>query len=297
MTIQDRFSRFLANVDLDQGRKDRIASAVSRLVDFCRNDASIRQYTPHIFYQGSYANGLAIKPARAREEYDVDLVILMSLPNPTAATRALDWFQDRLATDADYRGRIIQKDKCVRLNYAGDFHVDVVPAHRKTDDAGVIQIPSRTHDWQDSHPKGFTAWCQQQDRRTANDFSRAVRMLKRWRDITGSARTSVPSIIFTTLLGPRIPASPRTNPDALVIASTLNTLNQYLVANPYKPPVSNPSLPAENLAASWTQTEYSAFQGQIAAATALALSAYNATDELTGARRWRQLFGDDFPIS
>ena len=217
MTIQDRFFRFLANIELDQGRKDRINSAVNRLAGFCRSDAGISQYAPHIFYQGSYANGLAIKPARAREEYDVDLVVLMKLPVPTGAAAALDWFQGRLAMDGDYRSRIIQKDKCVRLNYAGDFHVDVVPAHRKTTDAAVIQIPSRIHGWLDSHPKGYTTWCQQQDTRTANDFSRAVKMLKRWRDITASTRTSVASIVFTTLLGPRVPGSPPTHADDIVI--------------------------------------------------------------------------------
>jgi hypothetical protein len=121
-------------------------------------------------------------------------------------------------------------------------------------------------------------------------------MLKRWRDITATARAAVPSIVFTTLIGPRVPVPQPTNTYDFVIASTLNALNQYLTANPYKPQVPNPSLPEEDLAASWTQANYTSFRSQIATANTLSLSAYNTTDELTAARRWRQLFGEDFPL-
>src|SRR5258707_15370265 len=40
---------------------------------FDRNDCTVRDHDPHIFVQGSFAFGTAIRPVKAGQEYDLDL--------------------------------------------------------------------------------------------------------------------------------------------------------------------------------------------------------------------------------
>jgi len=297
MTAQTHFSKFIQNIELDDARVERIQAAAGRLAVYCNSNTGIRQYAPYLFFQGSYVNGTAVRPADPKGEYDVDIVVLMSLPNAGAGT-VLDWFAERLREDADYRLRVLpSKDKCVRLRYAGDFHVDVVPAHRMTNNDEPIQIPSRRHGWLSSHPRGFTAWCKGQEARTERDFSRCVKMMKRWRDITTDARTAVTSIVFTTLLGPRVPTPAYTSPDAQVVVHTLTSLNQYLDSRPLKPVVVNPSMTSEDLAATWSQANYELFRRHVRRATERAREAYSAQGEVEAVRLWRTLFGDAFPLT
>jgi Second Messenger Oligonucleotide or Dinucleotide Synthetase domain len=300
MTVQTQFSSFLTVIALDTERRQRIQSATDRLHTYCIRDSQISAYRPTLYFQGSYANDLAVRPADPRGEYDVDIVVLMSFPAATPATLVLNWMKDRLALDPDYNSRTLPpKDKCVRLNYAGDFHVDVVPAHRATSDFGKIQVPSRRSGWLYSHPRGYTEWCTQQRTRTGGDFNRAVKAMKRWRDNNLDARRAIKSIIFTTLLGPHVPAPApgRMNPDAYVIAYTLQSLNRFLQGQVAKPVVANPSLPEEDLAANWSQAEYSLFRGQFDRATTKAVSAYNAANDRLATQLWRDLFGDAFPLA
>ena len=297
MTVQAHFSKFIENIGLDNARVARIRSAAERLAGFCKSDAGISQYEPYAFFQGSYVNGTAVKPADPKSEYDVDIVVLMSLPKANAAD-VLDWFADRLREDADYRSKVLPaKDKCVRLDYADDFHVDVVPSHRLTNNDGRIQIPSRRSGWLYSHPRGFTAWCKSQETRTKRDFNRCVKMMKRWRDITTDARAGVTSIVFTTLLGSRVPTPTSTTPDAQVILRTLTSLSRYLDSDTLKPVVANPSMTSEDLAATWSQASYVLFQRHIRRATERARQAYSAGSEDEAVRLWRTLFGDAFPLT
>lgn len=297
MSIQPRFSRFLDNVDLDTGRVNRIRSAAQRLTEFCLSDPGISQYAPHVFFQGSFAHSTGVKPAYPRQEYDVDIVVLMSLPNSTPAD-VLNWFGNRLRRDADYRARLRPpKDKCVRLNYARDFHVDIVPAHRVKGNDTEIQIPSRRSGWLYSHPKGYTGWCWAQEQRTGGYFTRRVKMMKRWRDVTAGVRNAVSSILFTTMLGGHIPTPTSAVSDAIALLRTFTSLDQYLQASPRKPVILNPAMQSEDLAVGWSQSAYGSFRRQIRLATQMAMRAYNASSDYQAARHWRRLFGNDFPLT
>lgn len=297
MSVQRRFFRFLDNITLDTARVGRIQSAARRLQTFCQTDPGISQYSPSLYYQGSFASGTAVKPVDQGREYDADIVVLMSLPIADTG-RILDWFANRLRQDADYLVRLLpQKDKCIRLNYARDFHVDVVPAHRPTTSSNLIQIPSRRSGWLWSHPQGYTTWCRSQDGRTSSDFSRCVKMMKRWRDFTTGARTAVSSIVFTTLLGDHVPASYVVLPDGLLVTRTLTALSAYLEARPTRPFIRNPSLPSEDLASAWSQEDYALFSRHIDRARNLAGRAYTVSSEFEAARLWQRMFGDAFPLT
>jgi hypothetical protein len=73
------------------------------------------------------------------------------------------FIDDSLVLDQTREG--LDHPRCVRLRYANQFHVDVVPARRVAtvmplSGARVVRlrVPS-TSGWRFSNPEGFLHWC------------------------------------------------------------------------------------------------------------------------------------------
>jgi Second Messenger Oligonucleotide or Dinucleotide Synthetase domain len=297
--FQPYFDGFLTNLALDPTREGRIASAVRHLSEIVAGDPLLRRRRPRLVLQGSYATGLAVRPLRASDEYDVDVVLELTVGATASSAATLDWLHTRLANDAVFRTRLRRHPRCVRIEYAGDFHLDIIPGRRIYTPGGafrgVIKAPDRERGWRTSYPRGFLRWCARQERRTGRDFGRVVVMLKRWRDLQGPDRRRIRSIVFTTLVGRCVPtwshAGDSSRPDADIVVETLARLDRYVHSRPRVPIVRNPSLPSENLARAWPQTHFEEFRAQIRAAAVAADAARRGVDP----RLWRRLFGDGFP--
>jgi hypothetical protein len=107
----------------------------------------------------------------------------------------------------------------------------------------------------------------------------------------------VKSIVFTTLLGKSVPAwtagGNSTRPDADVLMMTLRSLIAKLGPITGVPHVRNPSMATENLARTWTRTDFVAFRKELRAALLLAIQIRKAKDPAA----WRLVFGPTFPTS
>ncbi|MBN1617899.1 nucleotidyltransferase [Candidatus Dojkabacteria bacterium] len=100
-----------------------------------RDESELKENSPHVFSQGSFRLGTAIRPLSKNEEYDLDLVcnLTKGITTETHTQRALkEIVGDELETYRRARG--IQKPKqekhrCWRLDYQDDlsFHMDIVP--------------------------------------------------------------------------------------------------------------------------------------------------------------------------
>lgn len=300
---QPFFDKFVGEVlPLDGSRVERINSAYRHLVDVVSGDEAFRRYRPEIVPQGSYAVGTAVRPVRPGDEFDVDLIVKLTLPLSSSSAETLTWIRSRLALDGVFKPRLNTHPRCVRISYAGDFHMDVVPARRITTTGPLsgarlvrLKVPDRVGGWRFSNPEGFVRWCQAQNKRTGGDFTRVVMMMKRWRDHTAPDHRRVKSIVFTTMLAKSVPAwapggaSPR--PDADVLIATLRTLNTKLAPITGVPYVRNPSMISENLARTWVRADFVALRTELKAALKLALHARKSGDSAA----WRLLFGPTFP--
>lgn len=301
---QPFFDRFVSEVlPLDAARVARIESATRHLERVVAGDIAFLRYRPKIIAQGSFATGTSVRPIRSTDEFDVDLVLELTLPPALSSSDALNWLRGRLARDATFKSRLTAHPRCVRVDYAGDFHLDVVPARRTSARSPItgrpmlrrLKVPDRRGGWRFSNPQGFVRWCLAQDDRTGGDFGRVVMMLKRWRDENAPEKRRIRSIVLTTLIGKTIASWPRggtsTRPDADVLTATLTQLAKRLGPYTGVPIVKNPSLVAENLARTWSRAEFVAFRSEVREAAKLAVYARKARDP--GA--WRLLLGRSFP--
>ncbi len=194
----------------------------------------LSQYKIHIFPQGSQNLGTTTKPVN-RQEFDLDAVCLIDGANTNHPGELYSLVWDRLRDNRMYRDRIERFPRCVRVNYAGNFHLDIVPAIIDPTKLGnFILVPELDADlslddpknnrWKTSNPRDYAEWFDRRctvyeslveryakahvdpipDREAAHrkaPLKRVVQLLKRWRDVEYQDRPqlSPPSIILTTL--------------------------------------------------------------------------------------------------
>lgn len=116
-------------------------------------------YSPLIIPQGSMRHGTTVKPW-GELEFDIDLVCIFQLipsMDPREIKRLI-W--DRLGEHEYYRKIREDKNRCVRLNYAGQFHMDVMPCIPDRSKGGeAVLVPDKElQKLKASNPKGFALW-------------------------------------------------------------------------------------------------------------------------------------------
>jgi hypothetical protein len=296
MQLPNAFDQFYDAISLGANPRRRIESAATGLINYLTRKYGLGPNA--VFLQGSVPNQTAIEPADDDGEYDADLVAVCARGD-MSPDQALDDLEATLAQDGTYEDLLkkegARKDPCVRLRYADDevggFHVDIVPARPSSsgDPQASLEVPRRGEGWHDSTPAEYTQWCRDQGPR----FARTVMMLKRWRDVHQTARSSVSSIVLQVLAA-RAMGSQSSDGDALV--STLEGMQAFLAASPDAPPViTNPVLYAENLAARWEVPAYRDFRRELDEAVVLARRALESQDAQESHTLWHELLGDDFP--
>lgn len=217
--------------------------------------SKVAVYQPVIYAQGSFMLGTVVKPI-AGAEYDIDLVCQLNMSssavNPAALKKLIG---DRLKQHGTYAAMIEEKNRCWRLNYAGEFHMDVLPAiPDAANGSDAILIPDKQlANWCASDPKGYAGWFAQRmtaqlralaEARGANieqvpvfavrtPLQRAIQLLKRHRDIRFSdgpwADARPISMIITTLAARIYQNEPDTRSALINIVNTLAAYAPLLV--------------------------------------------------------------------
>jgi hypothetical protein len=298
MKLQNHFEKLVENISLDPTRIGRVRSAVKNLAEFFREDEVIRQLLIEEFLQGSFPMDICVRPQGRGGEFDVDLVLVLRLKNPDGSLPSpqtvLELIAARLATRADFKPKIQRnKPRCIRLQYAGDFHIDIVPAQVGFDTESAIKIPDKqAQKWRDTHPKGFIKAIESKDQN--GHLKPVVKMVKWWRDVACQDGGAPKSVVLTTLLANSLIADSFSY--AVSLTSTIRQLNRYFQSNSLCPVVANPALPSENLARNWSQEDYARFKKEFAAATKVAEEALAEPDYEKSVEGWQRLFGSAFPM-
>src|SRR4030067_1434608 len=90
-----------------------------------------------VYPQGSISMSTTVKPL-GQNEYDVDLICLVPGLTPAASPAALkSLIGARLRQNDRYAVILEEKNRCWRLNYANEFHLDLTP---------TIPNPACNHD-------------------------------------------------------------------------------------------------------------------------------------------------------
>lgn len=153
--------------------------------------------------QGSFAMNTTILPISG--EYDVDdgIYIFGKAEDKPLPSTAHDWIckavEDR--TDQD----TIDKNTCVRVQYAKKYHVDLPIYYKTTDNESenffdsedIPELAHKSKGWIESDPYAFKKWFDEKAK-DKSQLKRIVRYLKAWTD--NKSNLNLPSgMVFTIL--------------------------------------------------------------------------------------------------
>lgn len=136
---------------------------------------------PGFCWQGSFAMKTTINPT-GENDYDMDDGVYLNgyssdqdtWPAPSTVHR---WIKD--ATDDRTEQDSIDKNTCVRVVYANNYHIDL-PIYIMKDEVAFLAHKSKG--WMESDPKAFRDWFLGKVSSNGEQLRRIVRYLKAWKD-------------------------------------------------------------------------------------------------------------------
>ncbi len=233
----------------------------------------LASYFPRIYPQGSTLLRTTVGP-RGRVEHDVDLICLLNVDLSVHSDPLVLYamVEERLRNNGQYKGKLERFKRCIRINYANEFHLDITPAIPDRSRGGsAILIPDRQiQEWKPSDPIAYANWfdgkAREVEERLLRKYAeplpaqesamekaplrRAVQLLKRHRDIVFDGHEHAPrSIVLTTLAAQHYAGQEETG-DALMGAMQA-ILHQIQINGSLRLKVPNPIHSQEDFSEAW----------------------------------------------
>ena len=299
MELPEHFERFHRKISIDENSRNRVLKAHTALRRNLERDKQVSPALYETFLQGSYVHGTLLRPLDRGQEFDVDVCCSIDLDAVPAQVREprhlVRWVATRLKKVEAYKGRVSTRPRCVRVDFPGDFHMDVVPlAGDSRNQWTNLHVPNRTvNGWEQTNPKRLADWYHQQNRNTNGRFVRVAKMLKHWRNQSVPKAARPPSVGLEVLLARHWPHG--ADSDGAAVAGVFRGLDQALRFLYGVPNAMNPSLLSENLLRDWDQSLFEVFKEQIAEAAQLATEAVSERNDSRSVGLWQRLFVKRFP--
>lgn len=233
----------------------------------------------HVYPHGSFRQKTTVKPLQ-EEEYDLDFVVELPTGSSMMPGELYNNIYRILSTDGIHNKMVEKKTRCIRVNYANDFHMDIMPGKLIDVATKEIIVPDRElKNWyHHSNPIGFADWFERQARTNIitefqqrivkadaepiteqeiaerlEPLRRAVQLIKRYRDLYCDINNASPvrSIVISTLMG-QISSSYSTEME--IIKDFCNYVNGRIRATGGRPfEVRNPVVNEEVLSEKWNE--------------------------------------------
>lgn len=304
MKLIDQFEDFLKDtVNLNQTRIKTLEDKVSTIKTFITESdylATILGFTT----QGSWAHKTIIKPSSEKKGFDADLVMLIKPVEDWSAKDYIQNLKQEFKKSKLYEGMVSSKSRCVVLDYASDFHLDIVPiicdriqdGYRKNS----YDVCNQTSDeFEPTDGEGFAKWWLEQDAIIGDEkLVNVARLLKYLRDI--KTTFSVKSVLLTTLIGKQVERLDWIfKEDSFTdVPTTLKTIitrmDYWLQSNPTLPNIENPVLEGEDFTRHWNQEKYDNFRIRINQYKEWIENAFDEEDKEKSIKKWQRVFGNEF---
>lgn len=233
---EDLLARLAESLELDESRSKRMESAYNAIYDVLKADPVFFSKVDFVVYpQGSKSIGTTTKPI-GQDEFDLDIVVqIRDYYFNYTSSEIYNHLIRVFKGNEIYRPKLISKNRCARINYSGDFHLDILPGCIIIETEDKLMVPDRElSSWTSTFPKGYSNWFLDKAkdvrqttllRKALNDFitlseakaeqenlpeenfyskeplKRAVQLTKRFRDIffAHKPKHKTSSIVLTTI--------------------------------------------------------------------------------------------------
>lgn len=224
--VDDALERICHKLQLTATQYEAASQSYGAICNWLDDPESpLHVYHPSLYPQGSVALGTTVKPLKS-DDYDVDVVCQLEIDatHVTDPIDLLDLLEERLKSNAVYDPLVERKNRCIRINYERNLHLDILPA--RPDPARpepCLLVPDRdSNDWKASNPTGYIEWFKQRQKLVKINMifdhaapmptqepatekhvlQLAVQLIKRWRDVYYAEHPELApiSIVLTTLV-------------------------------------------------------------------------------------------------
>lgn len=297
MKLKDYFDSFLKDsVNLDTARLERLDKSIESISDFLAGSVTFADNFVDVIPQGSYAHKTIIKPVKVGDEFDADILLSLEEFPDWEAEDYVQKLYDCFTSAGRYKDKAIRGKRCVTIDYAGDFHVDVVPYLERSPYKYITNRPKNQFEVTD--PEGYNAWLDEKSRITGRTLVKVIRLIKYIRDYRDTF--DVKSFVLNVLVGERVSdtalwADPDCYSDVpTTLYTVMKRLREYLEPLPILPTIMDPSGTGENLSDRWSQTGYDGFRSAMIRNAKWIEEAYLDEAPDTSLAKWQKVFGDAF---
>ena len=300
MKLHEYFSGLLnREVNIDPARLVDLEQHVGALTECLKVDAGLRSALVGFSRQGSWAHRTIIRP-QPDCEYDADILVRMRYKRGWVndPQRYLSLVHESLERRERYRTRIELKTRCVRVSYARDCHVDLVPCleygFSYFDEHFIVNRAENA--LEPVNPSGFAKWFAAKDRVAGGHLRTTVRLLKYVRDYHG--RFDIPSVVLSVLLAGRVDhwdsfwLRYRDLPTAFT--TLVHRTNELVQRFPDAPHLSDPSCPGASFSHRIQGPQWKRFRSSFDQYAGTVSAAFDATRRTRSIELWREVFSDEF---
>jgi len=284
----DLFSSFHERIALSETRKENLRQSRDAIRERIKKKFTDARRTPvpRFSVQGSYVMHTIVNPLDG--EYDIDDgVYLQNLDKtdkkdwPTPET-VHKWIYD--AVDEHTNQKPIDKRTCVRVIYAGQYHLDL-PIYAELD-GEILHAEKGQEGWHKSDPQAITDWFQDSVSRHSDQLRRMVRYFKAWADYNSKDGKLPSGLILTVLVAEKFIANDR---DDVCFGGLAKDLYLRMVSFPY---VYNPADRREDFYSRYSEDQKTRFIEALRRLKDAAANALATENKKDACRNWRTEFGD-----
>jgi hypothetical protein len=291
--LRKEFNDFHDRIVLGNGQKESLRKSRNAIRDRIRKyfKEIFKVTSPRFYMQGSFAMGTTVNPLDG--EFDIDDgVYLQHLDendnsNWPVPDTVHQWIVK--ATDGHTKEKPMDKRTCVRIRYAGQYHVDLPIYAKYLDEQRLAE--KGENGWHQSDSKALTDWFINQVNNKGEQLRRTVRFIKAWADFQSGRRGKMPSGLILTVLA--VENFRLDEKDDISLSKTLAAISNVVKSLFI---VFNPIDGTEELTARLTDMQKERFQQAIADFSSDALKAVDTDDCEYASKLWRLQFGDRFPV-
>ena len=230
--IDDMLKRITESLQLNASRRKLVEERYGAVSNFIEQSEGLFR-DANIYAQGSYRLGTTVRP-RQGDEFDLDFVVQINKDwRNLPFNNVYNDFRQLMELNGNWGHLVEPKSRCIQLNYADEFHMDIIPTCTESQfgDQNRIMVPDRKeHNWVISNPEGYALWFERKyvkqkdiylhnyypgmEIRAAQELPKddpnhlkqplqhAVQLVKRYRDIYFENKEDLApsSIVLTTLI-------------------------------------------------------------------------------------------------